>query len=66
MPLPRGAIRSNVAAGKQAMADIAPIRSLDETAVLEWLRSQPGRRTNLPVAELGGAGDGSDSAPTGA
>ncbi len=35
------------------MADIAPIRSLDEAAALEWLRIQPGRRTNLPAAELG-------------
>src|SRR3984893_14099913 len=35
------------------MADTPPIRSLDEAAALEWLRSQPGRRTNLPAAELG-------------
>jgi hypothetical protein len=38
---------------EQAMPDIAPVRSLDEAAALEWLRSQPGRRTNLPAAELG-------------
>ncbi len=35
------------------MPDIAPIRPLDEAAALEWLRRQPGRRTNLPAAELG-------------
>src|SRR5260370_36346860 len=36
------------------MPNIAPIiRPLDEAAALEWLRSQPGRRTNLPAAELG-------------
>jgi hypothetical protein len=35
------------------MHDIAPIRALDEAAALEWLRRQPGRRTNLPAAELG-------------
>ena len=35
------------------MAEIAPIRPLDEAAALDWLRSQPGGRTNLPAAELG-------------
>jgi hypothetical protein len=35
------------------MAEIAPIRPLDEAAALEWLRSQPGGRINLPAAELG-------------
>ena len=35
------------------MPDIAPIRPLDEAAALEWLRGQPGMRTNLPAAELG-------------
>jgi len=35
------------------MAEIAPIRPLDEGAALDWLRSQPGGRTNLPAAELG-------------
>jgi len=39
---------------RAAMPNIAPIiRPLDEAAALEWLRSQPGRRTNLPAAELG-------------
>jgi hypothetical protein len=32
---------------------ITPIRPLDEAAALDWLRSQPGWRTNLPAAELG-------------
>jgi len=35
------------------MAEIAPIRPFDEAAALDWLRSQPGGRTNMPVAELG-------------
>jgi hypothetical protein len=36
------------------MPDSAPVRPpLDEAAALEWLRGQPGRRTNLPAAELG-------------
>jgi len=35
------------------MPDIAPIRRLDDAAALEWPRSRPGRRTNLPAAELG-------------
>ncbi len=35
------------------MPDIAPIRLLHEAAALEWLRRPPGRRTNLPAAELG-------------
>jgi hypothetical protein len=35
------------------MAEVLPIRPLDETAALDWLRSQPGGRTNLPAAELG-------------
>jgi len=35
------------------MAEIAPIRTLDEAAALDWLRGQPGGRTNLPAAELG-------------
>jgi hypothetical protein len=35
------------------MPDIAPIRPLDDAAALEWLRGRPGRRTNLPAAELG-------------
>ena len=35
------------------MAEIAPIRPLDEAAALDWLRSQPGGRINLPAAELG-------------
>jgi site-specific recombinase XerC len=35
------------------MPHIASIRPLDEAVALEWLRSQPGRRTNLPAAELG-------------
>jgi MarR family len=29
-----------------------PVRPLDEAAALNWLRSQPGGRTNLPAAEL--------------
>ena len=29
------------------MADIVPVRPLDEAAALEWLRSQPGGRTHL-------------------
>jgi hypothetical protein len=37
----------------EAMAEIAPIRPLDEAAALDWLHSQPGGRTNLPAAELG-------------
>jgi len=45
------------------MPDIAPIRPLDDAAALEWLHRQPGRRTNLPAAELGRRWDGSDSAP---
>ena len=36
-----------------AMAEIAPIRPFDEAAALDWLRSQPGGRINLPAAELG-------------
>ena len=32
---------------------ITPIRPLDEAAALDWLRSQPGGRTNLSAAELG-------------
>jgi hypothetical protein len=32
---------------------IKPIRPLDETAALDWLRSQPGGRTKLSAAELG-------------
>jgi len=35
------------------MAEIAPIRPFDEAAALDWLRSQPGGRTNMPAAELG-------------
>ncbi len=35
------------------MAEIAPIRTFDEAAALEWLRAQPGGRTKLPAAELG-------------
>jgi hypothetical protein len=35
------------------MAEIALIRPLDETAALDWLRSQPGGRINLTAAELG-------------
>jgi hypothetical protein len=35
------------------MAEIALIGPLDETAALDWLRSQPGGRINLPAAELG-------------
>jgi MarR family protein len=35
------------------MAEIAPIRPLDEAAALDWLRSQPGGRTKLSAAELG-------------
>jgi hypothetical protein len=35
------------------MAEIALARPLDEVAALDWLRSQPGRRINLPAAELG-------------
>jgi hypothetical protein len=35
------------------MADISPIRPLDEAAALDWLRSQPGGRIDLPAAELG-------------
>ncbi len=35
------------------MPDIAPIRPLEDAAVLEWLHRQPGRRTNLSAAELG-------------
>jgi hypothetical protein len=37
----------------EVTAEIAPIRPLDEAAALDWLRSQPGGRTNLPAAELG-------------
>ena len=32
---------------------VASIHPIDEAAALEWLRSPPGRRTNLPAAELG-------------
>jgi hypothetical protein len=32
---------------------VASIHPIDEAAALEWLRSQPGRRTSLPAAELG-------------
>jgi hypothetical protein len=35
------------------MAEIALVRPLDEVAALDWLRSQPGQRKNLPAAELG-------------
>jgi hypothetical protein len=35
------------------MAEIGPIRPLNEAAALDWLRSQPGGRINLPAAELG-------------
>jgi hypothetical protein len=35
------------------MAEIAPIRPLDEASALDWIRGQPGGRTNLPAAELG-------------
>src|SRR5260370_34379062 len=35
------------------MAEIALIRPLEEAAALDWLRSQPGGRINLPAAELG-------------
>src|SRR5258708_4403662 len=35
------------------MPDIASVRPLDHAAALEWLHSQPGRRTNLPAAQLG-------------
>jgi hypothetical protein len=35
------------------MADISPICPLDEAAALDWLRSQPGGRINMPTAELG-------------
>ena len=47
------------------MADIAPIRSLDEAAALEWLRDQPGGPPTCQWPSLGGAGDGTDSPPTG-
>src|SRR5258707_2930802 len=33
--------------------NVTPLRPLDEAAALDWLRSQPGGRTNLPAAELG-------------
>jgi hypothetical protein len=36
-----------------SMAEIAPIRPLDEAAALDWLRAQPGGRTKLSAAELG-------------
>ena len=32
---------------------ITPIRSLEEAAALDWLRSQPDGRTKLSAAELG-------------
>src|SRR5712664_2282072 len=32
---------------------VASIHPIDEAAALEWLHRQPGRRTNLPAAELG-------------
>jgi hypothetical protein len=35
------------------MAEIALIRPPEEAAALDWLRSQPGGRINLPAAELG-------------
>jgi MarR family len=31
---------------------LQPVRPLDEAAALEWLRAQPGGRTDLPAAEL--------------
>jgi hypothetical protein len=34
------------------MAEVAPIRPLDDDAALAWLRAQPEGRTNLPAAEL--------------
>src|SRR5258708_29543791 len=33
-------------------ANVTPLRPLGEAAALEWLRAQPGGRTNLPAAEL--------------
>ena len=50
------------------MAEIALIRPPEEAAALDWLRSQPGGRINLPAAELNLAagGDGSGSGPGGA
>ena len=35
-----------------AVAEITPIRPFNEAAALDWLRSQPGGRINLPAAEL--------------
>ena len=35
------------------MADVAPIRQLDDNAALDWLRSQPEGRISLPAGELG-------------
>jgi hypothetical protein len=35
------------------MAERALVRPLDEAAALDWLRTQPGGRINLPAAELG-------------
>src|SRR5260221_6072269 len=32
---------------------VVPLHPFDETAALDWLRSQPGGRTNLKAAELG-------------
>jgi hypothetical protein len=49
-----------------AMAEIAPIRPLDEAAAPDWLRGQPGGRINLPAAELGRRGAGTGSGPGGA
>lgn len=34
------------------MAEIVPVRPLDDDDALAWLRSQPDSRTNLPAAEL--------------
>src|SRR5258705_10809053 len=34
------------------ITNVTPLRPLDEAAALDWLRAQPGGRTNLPPAEL--------------
>jgi hypothetical protein len=36
-----------------AMAEVAPIRTLDDEEALAWLKAQLGERTTLPPAELG-------------
>jgi hypothetical protein len=40
-------------ATKITSTSVVPLHPFDETAALDWLRSQPGGRTNLKAAELG-------------